>query len=308
MYKYIDDCRKVALYVLVNADKSLVGLKFENCEIKEITVGDMSYLIRQTYGSGEVAVFHKAITSRLFPTETNQKLTSTPQNMDDITIIVLEETQATSFTAIHFFEAVKLFKSIDLYFCYFMNYKVDKNRLKWGGIGETTGYQHSLGFNKCKFSMTEEEKNTFADWFKQYKPFSLATETNEQFQKALRTYKFSYYIGLPDLEFIMLFTVFEMIFANSNTEISYQIARGVSLLLSNTSEEMNACFNRIKKLYTARSKYVHTGTSIKKEDLFELRELVRKIILKLIDMGYHQNNLTFDNLRNRILCSGVEKL
>ena len=134
MYKHIDDGRKVALYVLVNADKSLVGLKFANCEMKEITVGDMSDLIRRTYGSGEVAVFYKAITSRLLPIETEPTLISTPQNIDDMTIIVLEEIVATSFTAIYFFESVKLFKSIDLYFCYFMNYKVDENHLKWGGI------------------------------------------------------------------------------------------------------------------------------------------------------------------------------
>lgn len=308
MYKHIDDGRKVALYVLVNADKSLVGLKFANCEMKEISVGDMSDLIRRTYGSGEVAVFYKAITSRLLPIETEPTLISTPQNIDDMTIIVLEEIVATSFTAIYFFESVKLFKSIDLYFCYFMNYKVDENHLKWGGIGETTGYPHSLGFNKCKFSMTEKEKNAFPEWFEQYKPFSFATEANEQFKKALRTYKFSYYIGFPELEFVMLFTVFEMIFANSNGEIAYQIARGVSLLLSNTPDEMDANFHRVKKLYTARSRYVHAGISIQKEDLFELREFVRKIILKLIDMGYHQNGLTFEKLRSKILCSGVEKM
>jgi hypothetical protein len=99
-----------------------------------------------------------------------------------------------------------------------------------------------------------------------------------------------------------------MIFANSNTEIAYQIARGVSLLLSNNRTEMDTNFKRIKKLYGARSKYVHAGTSIQKEDLFDLREYVRKIIIKLVDMGYHDKAQAFDNLRDTLLYSGVEKI
>ena len=188
-----------------------------------------------------------------------------------------------------------------------MNYTVDENHLKAGGIGETTGYQHSLGFNKCKFGMTEEEKNAFPEWFEQYKPFSLATEANEQFQKALRTYKFSYYIGFPELEFVMLFTILEMLFSG-HSDITYQISRGTALLLSNTADEMKINTQRVKNLYNKRSRYVHDGSSIDHEDLFELREIVRNTILKLIELGYHKKDQSFKNLKNKILCSGVEKL
>lgn len=189
-----------------------------------------------------------------------------------------------------------------------MNYKIEKGKLKWGGYGKITDYPHALGFNNNKFSMAESEKESFHMWFDEYKKITSSTDENDQFNKALRTYNLSYYIGFPELEFIMLFTILEMLFSEGHSEISYQISRGTSLLLSNSTEEMKSNFKKMKNLYTARSKYVHEGTSIKSEELIELRELVRKIILKFIEMHYHNKDKTFKDLREKILCGGVEKL
>lgn len=39
--------------------------------------------------------------------------------------------------------------------------------------------------------------------------------------------------------------------------------------------------------------------AIEKEKLFKLRDIVRKIIVELIDMGYYQKEKTFDDLKKK---------
>ena len=119
-----------------------------------------------------------------------------------------------------------------------------------------------------------------------------------------RTYDKSYFIGVTELEYIMLFSTLEMIFGSGNSEITYQIARGTSLLLSATSDEMSEVYKQIKKLYHVRSKYVHNGTKIPMESLFQLREIVRRVLIKLVDLGYHVEGKSFDELRTKILLGG----
>lgn len=308
LYSYIDDGRRVGLFVLANADKSLVGLKFKNCEIKEITVSEMSSLLLETYGAYEVPIFHKKITSLPITTVTSTNTTSKPQPINDISLTILEEVDSYGVTSTLFFKSIKLFKSVDLYPCYSINYIFENGKPKRGGYSSVLDYPHALGINECKFDITEEEKQNFPTWFEQHKDFAFANDTNEQFQKALRTYNLSYYIGFKELEFIMLYTILEMLFASERTEISYQIARGTALLLSTNTDEFKSTYKFMKKLYNARSKYVHEGNSIERKNLFELREIVRKVILKLIEMEYHQKDKTFKELQEKILCAGVEKL
>ena len=117
-------------------------------------------------------------------------------------------------------------------------------------------------------------------------------------------YDTSYLIGICELEYIMLFSILEMLLGSGNSEITYQISRGTALLLSNTSEEMHAIYKRMKKLYTARSKYVHSGPEISCDCLFELREYVRKVLVKVAELEYHTNDKKFDDLRDEILLGG----
>ena len=83
-----------------------------------------------------------------------------------------------------------------------------------------------------------------------------------------------------------------------------KISRGTALLLSNTADEMLLMYKQMKKLYTARSKYVHSGKPVEHEQLFTLREIVRKVLLRIADLGYHTKEKTFDELREKILLGG----
>lgn len=102
----------------------------------------------------------------------------------------------------------------------------------------------------------------------------------------------------------MLFSILEMLLGSGHSEITYQISRGTALLLSTSVEEMLQIYKRMKKLYEARSKYVHSGKPIDHNHLFELREIVRKVLLKIAELGYHTKEKKFDELREKILLGG----
>ena len=157
MYNYILDGQTVALRVLVNADASLVGLKFENCEIKTLTVREMANLIVRTYGKHEVAVFYETISSRLPPEEKRPDDTSTSWYLDDVNLVVLEEVGGDGFVGMEFLKSIQLLNSIDLYYCYFMNYRFEDGQLKWGGRSDVVDFSKRWRSNAHKFSMSNEE-------------------------------------------------------------------------------------------------------------------------------------------------------
>ena len=67
---------------------------------------------------------------------------------------------------------------------------------------------------------------------------------------------------------------------------------------------MQAINKQMKKLYAARSKYVHSGEGISVESLYELREFVRRVLIKLVDLNCHTNEKSLDELRTKIMLGG----
>lgn len=104
----------------------------------------------------------------------------------------------------------------------------------------------------------------------------------------------------------MLFSILEMIFGSGHSEITYQISRGTALLLSSNSDDMENLYKRMKKLYGERSQYVHSGTKIKIECLYELRDIVRRVLIVLIDLEYHKQGASFKDLQREIMLGGFQ--
>ena len=299
MYKYINNGSVVTLNILVGADSSLIGLKFRNCEIKSITVEELTSIATRIYGPHESIILFKSLSSKFLPTEPKE------------TLIVLEEVSdelLSCYTSILFFNYIKLYKAMDLYSCYSLNYKIENELLKFGGTGKVAGYEHPLSIITTNFSMTESEKQNFPTWFEKYSKILGTYEFNEIFQKAYVSYNHSYYIADTELEFVMLSAVLEMIFVSGRSEISYQISRGVALILSNNPTEMNIQYKKMQKLYNERSRYVHECNTIKYEKLVELRDIVRKVLLKIIELEYHTKDKSFTDFKQKILCGGFTTL
>lgn len=294
-YQIRSDCEQVALYVLAGADESLVGLEFHNCRILSVPYIELLNIATQIHGR---EVLHYVTTS----IANGQYI---PSNSD---LIVLEVADYSGgqidFYDQYLFTLLKLFKAEDIYPCYSLMYHCNDSVLSSQGFVHKIEYKHAVVFREARYKINEVEKDFFHNWLDQYIVELFTNKKNDQFCNMLRAYDTSYLIGITELEYIMLFSVLEMAFGSGNYEITYQISRGTALLLANDSSDMENIYTCMKKLYRERSKYVHEGKSIKIEALYELRDTVRKILLKLIDMEYHKDGKSFRDLQKQILLGG----
>ena len=106
--------------------------------------------------------------------------------------------------------------------------------------------------------------------------------------------------------FIMLTIVLEMLFG-STAELTYRISRGVGIFLSNNREEMRKIVISVKRLYNLRSKYVHEGKHIPWDELFELREIVRKTIVLMYEREMYSPKFNFKNFSEESTYDGYLK-
>lgn len=297
-YQMRNDCHLVALYVLGGADNSLIGLKVHNCTIVEMTFDELLSLVIKIHG--EVALNHVVVSL------SEHQLIKNDSNLVVLEIVEKADNNGKTidFYEKYFLQMMRLFKAEDIYTCYFTTYSSEKGNITSQGFVHKLEYKHAITFQPPRYAMDDFEKDCFPKWFDKYVLTCFHTKRNPKFENMLNSYDKSYLIGIPELEFIMLFSVLEMTFGSGRTEITYQISRGTALLLSSSSKEMEEIYRKMKKLYTVRSKYVHNGEKVPIESLYELREIVRKVLIKLVDLGYHTDDKKFDELRKKILLGG----
>ncbi len=286
---------RVILYVLAGADESIIGLKVHNCSIISMTVEDFYGLVIQTLGIQERNNFYNALISHRISIISENKL---------IILEIVEKEDRPRIFGESLLKMLKLYNSGDIYYCYFNSYRCKDGRISYGGVGKVIQYTHAIGGIPSKYSITESQLLGFPEWFDRYIHEIKPSELNDVYKAMLRAYDTSYLIGIGESEFIMLFSILEMIFGSGKTEITYQISRGTALLLSSNSDEMNTIYKRMKKLYNVRSSYVHDGKPVPIERLLELREIVRRVLIMLIDLNYHKKEKSFDDFRTSILLGG----
>lgn len=286
---------RVVLHVLVGADKSLIGLKVHHCSIISMTVKEFHTLVIQTRGIQENNHFIVSLFAHHISVNDDDEL---------VVLEAVEKDDDRNFFEDQLLKMLKLYNAGDIYSCYFISYRYKEGKIVNGGRGTVLMYTHAIGFVPAKYSLTAEQSDHFPEWFDQYFPKLFASERNDVYKAMLQTYDNSYLLGIGESEYIMLFSILEMLFGTGNTEITYQISRGTALLLSNSSDEMETVYKQMKKLYTARSKYVHNGVKIPTESLYQLREIVRQVLVILVDLNYHTNVKSFDELRTKILLGG----
>lgn len=294
-YQHRTDCKRVVLHVLVGADCSLVGLKVHNCSIISMAFQDLLDLEIKIHGREILIHLTTAITERQLMRD----------NSDLIVLELAEYSEGgIDFYENYLLEIMKLFKAEDIYSCYRTAYKVQNGDIVSEGFGYKVEYKHAIDFCPPRYHLEQREKDYFPIWFDTQIQHLFLKEQNEKFSNMLNVYDKSYLIGIAELEYIMLFSVLEMIFGVGNSEITYQISRGTALLLSITADEMGQNYREMKKLYNIRSKYVHSGAKISWDSLHKLREIVRKVLMKLVELGYYTNEKTFEELQSNVLLGG----
>lgn len=295
-YQFKTACKRVVLHVLVGGDKSLIGLKIHNCSVVSMKFEEFYNLIMSIYGEGERNHLIYALAERQLIT-------------NDSELIILEMTENEEYLGIDeydFFRMLKLYKAEDIYSCYHASYCIKEGNVVSGGNIHNIKYEHAIDFLPTRYKLEDWEMKYLPQWYDRYFVALHTVERNPQFWSMLRAYDTSYLVGIPEMEYIMLFSVLEMIFGSGHSEITYQISRGTALLLSSNSDDMEKLYKRMKKLYGERSQYVHSGKKIKIECLYELRDIVRRVLVVLINLEYHKMGASFTELQRDIMLGGFQ--
>jgi len=111
---------------------------------------------------------------------------------------------------------------------------------------------------------------------------------------AFENFELSYEIPDTQLAFLVLMIGLETLLNPSQYEIQHRISRNTAVLLGENRANSKEIFNEVKKLYGKRSEIVHSGKKgiIGREDLLELRDYLRKGIIKINHMANEKNEIT----------------
>ena len=299
-YRMNESGEKVILSVLIGADTSLVGLRVNHSKIITMKFGELDSIIQEAYGIAEKNRFLNSVMD-------HYRLPTVPgkvSNLSDCDLVVLEttcENLSDYFATDTILKALKLYHGADIYSCYSVNYRFENGKICFGGLGETVQYRHAIGFVKPHYSLTEQEKTDFPSWYSSVFLKMIQPCCSDGYRAMVHRYDISYMIGICEAEYVMLFTNLEALFGTDLAKITSHIAKGTSALLGGSSKEKSYIRNRIYKLYDVRSRYVHDGKNVPQKFLFELREIVRRVLVEICSRGYHTKDKSLDELKNMLL-------
>lgn len=293
---------RVVLNVLANCGKSVVGLKIANSEIISMNYLDLYSLVISLLGEREINNFI------LYLLKYHTLPIQREDGTRDDTIIVMETIEDSEQVCLEpnsILDALKFYQAADIFSCYSLSYQVIDGKLKSGGMLKMLLREHAIYWPVKTYEMTDESKISFYTWYKSH-DIIYGARHNIKFNQMVRLYLDSYLLDDSSQSFIMLTIVLEMLFG-STAELTYRISRGVGIFLSNSREEMRKIVISVKRLYNLRSKYVHEGKHIPWDELFELREIVRKTIVLMYEREMYSPKFNFKFFTEEITYEGYLK-
>lgn len=203
------------------------------------------------------------------------------------------------------FRLMRLFKSGGISSDIVLSYKFSDGSFTKIGHPYNVKYRQIVPYEE--YTLNEDDKKTFLNWIDIYKGIFDKPKNNANFNRMLELYEMSYYSPYMEHAFLTLFAILELL-VGAQSEITFQVSRGIALLLSNNENELETSFDEIKKLYNVRSKFVHNGSKVSYEDVRKLRFFVQKTIIKLFDMGANSSDYKFENLRKKMKFGGYSAI
>lgn len=154
-------------------------------------------------------------------------------------------------------------------------------------------YYNSL---KKTLVLSEQEKNEIVVYLNK----TVDYEDKPYVVEMLKFFHESYSVANQHLSFVLRVMIMEMLIAG-NTELSFRIARSVAVLLGKTEEDSKEIYKKCKKIYTARSCYLHDGVTkhITSELQNDALDISRRIIKRLMSIDE-----PIENIRECLDCSG----
>lgn len=146
------------------------------------------------------------------------------------------------------------------------------------------GVENGLPFSNSIYHLDDSDISDLIKFINEIKlPFDLP-----YLQNAFEGYEESYNIIKNGLSFLILMIALEVLFSpEDGKELTYRISRNIAVLLGKNLEDSKGIYKEIKELYVKRSKIAHEGEykSISQDDLFKLRDYVRKSIKKIYSLN-----------------------
>lgn len=299
-YEIITDGSSVMIDVLACADVSLVGLEFGIFKFIKIKFEELNYLIMQLMGEREYSNFSMSLLyNHIIPFDNLIVLQTVFTDVDSEEIFAKENLMKISLL-----DMMKLFVSKSIYSCYQLSYKISKEGKFVPTIRDSAAYNPINSLSENAYVISEEQKKKFKSWYENYYNL-MCLPRNDWFSNAFFSmYCISFRIGIIEPAFITLFTILESLFCKHEKGIKERISKGTAILISDNQNEVDSNTEKLRTLYKKRSDYVHEGKPIEYKDLEELQEIVRKVLLELMNRGLHKKEFNRSKFVQEIFNSG----
>lgn len=128
------------------------------------------------------------------------------------------------------------------------------------------------------FSLTEEERRKIQEFY-----VLVSKPQTDHIQQMIQLFHEAYRNHNRHIAFIMRVTILEMLI-EGNAELVFRLSRSVAVLLGRDKTESQEIFNHCKKIYSARSTFLHDGRTDRITPEAELLALdySRRVIANLI--------------------------
>lgn len=152
-----------------------------------------------------------------------------------------------------------------------------------GCIGNTIYDYHNQNYIKevPLFSLSEGEQEKFNEFLE-----IVSKLQTDHIKQMIQLFHEAYRNHNHCIAFIMRVTVLEMLI-DGHDALSYRLSRNTAVLLGRTREESQEIYDNCKKIYSARSTFLHDGKTDKITSEFQLLALdySRRVIANLICVG-----------------------
>lgn len=151
-------------------------------------------------------------------------------------------------------------------------------------IRESTHIYQSPG---PRYTLNTEEIDQLQAFLKKYDlPFK-----HGYIQLAFENFETSYEVRSINIAFLSLMNGLEALFNPGEHELRYRLSRNCAVLLGTDRKNSNDIYEDIKQLYDLRSAIVHAykKVTVKQEDLYRLRDYVRRSIKTLLKVDKPKN-------------------
>ena len=140
------------------------------------------------------------------------------------------------------------------------------------------------------FSLTDAEYEGLQELYKK-----LLEPPSDSVKRMLDLFHEAYRTENPYIAFILRITVLEMLI-EGNAELSFRLSRSVAVLLGKNKDESSEIYDNCKKMYSARSAFLHDGSAskIKKEYRLLALDYSRRIIANLLNKDLKQVRNTLE--------------